>query len=743
LQIGNGGTSGSAGAGAITNNGTLSFNRSDTISPASFSGSGAIQQDGTGTLVFSGPSSFSGPLNINNGTVAGLHANAFGSTPNITITANGTLSLRGDASTNFTRVSDSQPYSIVVPASGATINVDQATVAGSAPKTMTIGTITATQTTPAFTLNFTGANNTSLSVGAISGPPATQGFATTTINNLNTSGTTTIASYTGNNTVGNETVNIVSTGDTIITGAISDPASLWPLGVNKAGNGRLTLLGASTYSNGTVITAGVVAIGNDNAFGIGAVNINAPDAVGVLQSTDSTTRTIPNDITNSSQNFTFGGTGNLVFNGANWNKGQFFKNLIVQTPLMTINNAITSTAGANQGFSKEGTGTLVLAGANTYMGDTLVRQGTLTVAPTGSLGNSAFGLEVSNNNATAAGTNTVINLNNTADTVVGNLSGFINVPTSGTNTATINTGGSGINLNITQTTALTAPAGIAGAGNVVLSSGSTAALTLTGNLTYSGSTTVSGGALRLQTNLTNTSSVSVDTSLELTAGGGSNRVLRSGTVSVGPTGKVNLQDNKAILTAMPAGSWNGSAYTGVTGLVATGKGTSNNWDGPNGIVTTQTQAIGTNLTTLGVAKASDVRPATATATALWAGQTITGSDVLVMYTYGGDATLDGKINIDDYVKIDSGIAGGYQGWSNGDFNYDGKVSIDDYITVIDANIGNQNGIFPTGGGIDLGGGGVSGVSAVPEPASLTLLAAGAACILGRRRRRDRDTHAAD
>jgi len=92
-----------------------------------------------------------------------------------------------------------------------------------------------------------------------------------------------------------------------------------------------------------------------------------------------------------------------------------------------------------------------------------------------------------------------------------------------------------------------------------------------------------------------------------------------------------------------------------------------------------------------------------------------------MFTYGGDATLDGKINIDDYVKIDSGIASGLTGWANGDFNYDGKVNIDDYTTVIDANIGNQSGVFPTGGGIE---GASSGVAAVPEPASISLLALG-------------------
>jgi hypothetical protein len=102
-----------------------------------------------------------------------------------------------------------------------------------------------------------------------------------------------------------------------------------------------------------------------------------------------------------------------------------------------------------------------------------------------------------------------------------------------------------------------------------------------------------------------------------------------------------------------------------------------------------------------------------------------------MYTYGGDANLDGKINIDDYVRIDSGIAAGLTGWSNGDFNYDGKVNIDDYTTVIDANIGNQNGfVFPTGSGI---GEGMNAV-AVPEPAALTV-ALGGVALLARRRRR--------
>jgi hypothetical protein len=108
-----------------------------------------------------------------------------------------------------------------------------------------------------------------------------------------------------------------------------------------------------------------------------------------------------------------------------------------------------------------------------------------------------------------------------------------------------------------------------------------------------------------------------------------------------------------------------------------------------------------------------------------------------MYTYGGDATLDGKINIDDYVKIDTGIASGLTGWSNGDFNYDGKVNIDDYTTVIDANIGTQGSPFVATGSAGAGADAAAGVAAVPEPGVFLPVIAIAAGFLHSRRRRVR------
>ena len=218
--------------------------------------------------------------------------------------------------------------------------------------------------------------------------------------------------------------------------------------------------------------------------------------------------------------------------------------------------------------------------------------------------------------------------------------------------------------------------------------------------------------------------------LRSTSNGGAG-VSTLNTLSLGAGGIVDITDNKLIVKSTSVGSLVGTAYTGLTGMIQSGRGGSTTplWDGTSGIVTSQSTAVAGNLHSIGIARASDARPTTVSATALWAGQTITGTDTLIMYTYGGDANLDGKINVDDYIRIDSGIASGLTGWSNGDFNYDGKVNIDDYTTVIDSNIGNQSGVFPTEVGATLG------ATSVPEPALTSPLLISVAALYRRKARK--------
>jgi outer membrane autotransporter protein len=69
LQIGDGGTSGSI-LGDVVNNGVLAFDRSDDVTFAgAISGSGALQQNGTGTTILAGASTYGGGTSINAGTL--------------------------------------------------------------------------------------------------------------------------------------------------------------------------------------------------------------------------------------------------------------------------------------------------------------------------------------------------------------------------------------------------------------------------------------------------------------------------------------------------------------------------------------------------------------------------------------------------------------------------------------------------------------------------------------------------
>src|SRR5205085_7781881 len=65
LQVGNGGATGSLGTGSVTDNATLAFNRSDTITIANLvSGTGTLVQAGTGTTILTGANSYTGTTTI-------------------------------------------------------------------------------------------------------------------------------------------------------------------------------------------------------------------------------------------------------------------------------------------------------------------------------------------------------------------------------------------------------------------------------------------------------------------------------------------------------------------------------------------------------------------------------------------------------------------------------------------------------------------------------------------------------
>src|SRR6202012_6035956 len=112
---------------------------------------------------------------------------------------------------------------------------------------------------------------------------------------------------------------------------------------------------------------------------------------------------------------------------------------------------------------------------------------------------------------------------------------------------------------------------------------------------------------------------------------------------------------------------------------------------------------------------------------------IAATDVVVKYTYYGDADLNGAVDGSDYHQIDLGFGGHLTGWSNGDFNYDGVVNGTDYALI--DNTFNQlkaNPSFAQPLALEASASSLiatPAASAVPEPTTLGLLGIGAIGLL--------------
>jgi hypothetical protein len=198
---------------------------------------------------------------------------------------------------------------------------------------------------------------------------------------------------------------------------------------------------------------------------------------------------------------------------------------------------------------------------------------------------------------------------------------------------------------------------------------------------------------------------------------------------------VNLADNDMIVDytgASPIGTFDGSAYTGMTRLLADNYNFGG-WDGAATGITSSSAAAGGGLTTLAISDAQAALGIFATDTALWNGQIVDGTSVLVMYTYGGDLNLDGLVDASDYGIIDNSFQfPGTTGYANGDFNYDGVIDAGDY-GIIDNSFQLQG--APLGGAVPASAAAMGSVTAVPEPTGACAIALVGAMIGLRRRRR--------
>ncbi len=726
----------------------------------SFSGSGAIgggqglvlTGPGTVTISNNGPNTY-GNTFVANGTLNFASSGALPVNQNLTINQGGTV--------NFSNLGAPQTIQIDLLGVGGNLNLNNNNLnlsnsaiyggSGSTPATGTIstiegvgnitgtgniqanGTVTFYLGTGSLTLANTGTNtwgatnvasgtlylpsvteipvNQNLIIGAganvtytNTGPGSTillpllsvSGTLNLNNNNLNVSG----GLITGSGALGN----VIGSGSILANGTPGLNFNAGSSGIITLNNTGANSYGSTTVQAGTLNISGATVLPVDQNLTIvtGAklvlVNTGTAYSVTVNQFTDSGTMNLSNNslVIQSGEVSATGTAGSIIGTGAIQNSGGLVFNISGTGGIFKIANT----------------------GPNTY-GSTNVASGSLTLASVGALpvGQNltlATGATITASNL-GAGNTQYLQVNQLTDNGTMNISN---------NSLTIHTGTVGATGSIIGLSAGTVT--IAGPGTVTFSD--------TSNNSY-GSTNVAGGTLVLSS----VGALPVTQNLNIASGAkviatnlGNPHLLQVNQLT--NSGLLDLNNNDLVVHSGTLSAVNTQVQTGYAG---------GSWNGTAGIISTAASLDSTHLTALGVilndnGAGTPLYGTSGTIAAKFEGATPADNDVLVKYTYYGDADLNGKVDGTDYSRIDNGYLSHLTGWYNGDFNYDGIIDGSDY-TLIDNAFNTQGAQIaasfanPTAlatAEIDS----LSGTSAVPEPATLGLFGIGAAALLGRRRK---------
>ena len=549
LQLGNGGTTGSV-VGDITDTSVLTLNHSNNITFSNVvSGTGQLQQLGTGTTTLTANNSFTGlttisagTLQLGNGSTSGSVVGGIRDDATLSINHSDTVTLSNAISgvgqftqigTGTTILAANNSYTGLTTISAGTLQLGDGHATGSVAGAITVNSILASDRADTLTLSgtITGAGQLRQLGPGTTILAADNNFTGTTIISAGThqigNGGTTGAF--GRSDVVNASIFSVNHSNVLtLRGTISGTGEF-----RQLGTGTTILIADSTYTGNTTISAGTLQLGDGNATGSVVGNIT-DNSILVLNHTNFFT--LGNLVSGTGQveqigtnfavltaNNTYTGLTTISAGGIEIGAGSTSGSVvgdILNNGILTANHVNTltlpGTISGTGSFSQLGTGTTILSADNTYTGGTEILAGTLQLGDghtTGSIAGNIINssiLVVDHANTLAfsgvisgsgqfqqLGTGTtILAADNSFSGLTTISAGVLQLGNAGA-TGSLGSGAvlNNTALSVNRTNALTLSNAISGTGEFLhLGPGTTV---LTADNTYTGNTTISAGTLQL------------------------------------------------------------------------------------------------------------------------------------------------------------------------------------------------------------------------------------------------------